>query len=254
MRLVAFCEARGDFDTLSGLVDRVLAGHATWIADLLDGGAEVAAAVRTWHGDTLLHQTEFFDLHGIRAYREALELRPIHGRFGGEPGAAGAAMARTAFQIVRELRRRHSDNPIDAVLLVWDTDDDLTRISGLEQARDLAWDFAIAIGCPHVERESWVLSGFEPRDEGERERLGTLRAEIGFAPNEHPHELTAKHDHDKKSVKRVLGFLTGGDRERETACWRDTPLATLRERGNANGLAAFLDEVAERIVPLCVRR
>jgi hypothetical protein len=239
MRLVAFCEASADFDTLSGLVDRVLAEQAAWIAELLEYEPE---GVRTW---------QVFDIHGVYAQRKELGLRAIQGHFGAVPGGPGAAMARTVFQVVRELRRREQ---IDGVVLVWDTDNDTTRRRGLELARGAgAWEFAIAIGCPHVERESWVLSGFEPRDAAERERCEAIRAEIGFAANEKPQELTAKHDHDKKSVKRVLTALTGGDRDREVACWRETPLATLRARGIDNGLTEFLTDVTEAIGPLCTR-
>jgi hypothetical protein len=45
-RWVMFCEARGDFRTASGLVDRVLrARGAAWLRDLLDGFPET---VRAW--------------------------------------------------------------------------------------------------------------------------------------------------------------------------------------------------------------
>lgn len=68
------------------------------------------------------------------------------------------------------------------------------------------------------------------------------------------HQLTAQGDHDahgaahKRSAKRVLEQLTGGDGEREQRCWRTT-LAVLRERGAENGLASYLAEVQERLRP-----
>jgi hypothetical protein len=41
----------------------------------------------------------------------------------------------------------------------------------------------------------------------------------------------------------VLAVLTGDDTDCEVRCWTEPPLATLRERGAATGLSAFLDEL-----------
>lgn len=48
----------------------------------------------------------------------------------------------------------------------------------------------------------------------------------------------------------MLSVLTGGDRERETACWLTTDLSALRGQGAANGLLHYLEEVEQRLVPL----
>jgi hypothetical protein len=62
--------------------------------------------------------------------------------------------------------------------------------------------------------------------------------------------LTAIHDHDKRSAKRVLKHLVHGDPDREANCWKETPLQILRSRGVQTGLREYLEEVEERLVPL----
>jgi len=48
----------------------------------------------------------------------------------------------------------------------------------------------------------------------------------------------------------VLDALTGGDPDREDACLEEPPLALLRQRGSKTGLALYLQEIEERLVPL----
>jgi len=47
-----------------------------------------------------------------------------------------------------------------------------------------------------------------------------------------------------------LDRLTDDDVMREGPCWRETPLEQLRQRGRETGLAAYLSEVEQRLVPL----
>lgn len=100
-------------------------------------------------------------------------------------------------------------------------------------------------------REAWVLAGFDPQSQDERDRLDNERQQLGFDPNLRAHLLTAADESAKRSAKRVLARLTGGDWDREEQCWTQAALATLRERGAGSGLADFLDEIVERLVPLC---
>ena len=66
--------------------------------------------------------------------------------------------------------------------------------------------------------------------------------------------LTAcKNDRAKKSPKRVLAALMANDGERQKACWLNTELHVLDERGRENGLADYLTEIRQRLVPLLVR-
>ncbi|WP_437302459.1 hypothetical protein [Sorangium sp. So ce388] len=138
-----------------------------------------------------------------------------------------------------------------AVLLVRDSDGkEAERRQGLEQARrDAAWPFEVILGVAHPMRECWVLAGFIPGTKQETASLGDLRKELGFDPTARSQELDASNKKAKKSPKRVLDRLTGGEDEREARCWTDPPLGDLRQRGKDNGLAAFLSEIEDRLVP-----
>jgi hypothetical protein len=205
---------------------------------------------RSWQPDG--KSRTYFDVHKLEDYCDEHEVRRHPGYFGGKPGAANARMARKAFLLTRRLRQK--GEPIAAIVLVVDMDGYAKdRKQGLEQARTAGdWtDFKIVIGCPDLEREAWVINGFEPQDEAERALILELRKELGFSPVERAHELTAQDDSSKKSAKRVLKVLTGGSRDREAACWMKTPLATLQKQGEGSGLTAFLAEVKDTIIPLC---
>jgi hypothetical protein len=109
----------------------------------------------------------------------------------------------------------------------------------------------IVIGLAVVERESWVLSGFDPTNAAETERLAAERQSLGFDPRVRCHELTAcTDDQAPRSPKRVLRQLSGDDRERERCCWTVASLDLLRQRGIENGLADYLKEIRDRLAPL----
>lgn len=251
MRLVAFCEAAADFQIASDLVDRLLRERGPgWVRDLLDTAPD---SVRSWRGDGT--GAKFFVLGRMAKYVDDLEVRVPQGHFGGEPGAADALMARTAFAIVRKLAKQ--DGGLHAVLLIRDLDDQPARRTGHIQARDevQTWaSFRIIIGAANPKREAWVLCGFEPENLDERARLDSLRQELGFQPHVHADQLDAKDEHAKRSAKRVLRALVDGDLAREVRCWTRTPLQTLRARGVATGLSGFLDELEHHLLPLATRR
>jgi hypothetical protein len=94
------------------------------------------------------------------------------------------------------------------------------------------------------------LCGFEPQDDAEQAALDALRQELGYWPHEHADRLTAQGERDTHNAKRVLRALLPVASAREAACWQATSLATLRARGTATGLTAFLDEVRGRLLPL----
>ncbi|WP_437720603.1 hypothetical protein [Sorangium sp. So ce861] len=252
MRLLLFCEAAADFRTVSALVDRVLHDEGpAWVRDLMPSHPE---AIRAWVSDG--QGRTFFDVHHLEAYRRDLQnVRFMPGHFDGKPGAAGAQTARNAFAIAREVKKRDPAAGVDAVFFVWDMDDQgEARRQGLAQARDEASrlaTFRIVLGCPDPMREAWVLAGFEPASDEERARLDEVRRELGFSPCQEAHRLRAKEEQAERSPKRVIRKLTGGDPEREARCSTDAPLARLREHGVGSGLHAFLQEVKERVAPLC---
>jgi hypothetical protein len=250
-RLLVFCESPVDFETIKGLVDRVLREQGPgWVRELLEGPSEDAQkGFRDWVPDG--EGRSYFDLHKLSTYASRHKIRVPQGHFAGLPGEAGALMGRTAFLVARELAL--SGTELDAVILVWDMDDQGTaRRTGLAQASTEARSlvsFEIVLGCPDPMREAWVLAGFEPKTEAERARLAAMRQELGFNPCEEAHRLDAKKEHARRSPKRVLDVLTAGEREREVRCWTEAPLLLLHARGTLSGLTTFLDEAAESLVP-----
>jgi hypothetical protein len=185
---------------------------------------------------------------------DELRVRSVRGHFNGKPGGAGASMARKAFLIAQALRKKVPDEPIDVVVLIWDTDQQRDeRRAGVAAARDAArqWKlFEIACGFPDPEREAWVLAGFDPCDDAERQSLEELHRDLGFSPVLHAVRLRDANDGAQRNIKRVLGVLTGGDPDREQRCWVEPSLSTLRDRGGETGLAAFLDEISAALLPL----
>jgi hypothetical protein len=233
-------EAEADLQVATGLADRVLVDVIDWLEP------DMLASQREWVFQTTdgcrLTWTEIKTLaieSGIR----------VHGHFDGEPGLPDAAAARRAvnflLKVVPELK---------AIVLVRDQDDQPDRREGLEQARrgDRS-GVEIVVGFAIVERESWVVSGFDPLDDLEKSRIAAEQQKLGFDPRMQSHELTAGKDNQAlRSPKRVLRHLCGDDpvRDRERQCWEDTSLDVLRERGTGNGLPQFLDEVRDRLGPL----
>jgi hypothetical protein len=239
------CEAKADKDTACGLADCVFRSK-------LGVSQDVMAQQRIWRG--LDASTEFLKWTDIKGLvRERLSRLPghlFHGHFGGQPASPDAHIGRRALLLLA-----HAAEPAAGVFLIRDDDRDKERRKGLEQAREEAvtkrgMRAAIVIGLAHPMREAWVLAGYEPQNDNERTGLKELRQETGFQPHEAAQNLTAKHDHDQNSAKRVLRKLTGGNQEREAKCWENPDLAKLKTRGAGTGLAEYLHEVEERIVPL----
>jgi hypothetical protein len=248
-----FCEAPADFQLASGLVDRVLRELApAWVAD----NFESPEVIRTWQPDGF--GRTYFDIHDLNRYMDRLQIRGVRGHFNGRPGRAGGAMARKAFLIAHAVTRTAPDKPIDAVVLVWDMDEQRDeRTQGVEAARDEAqrWArFQIVCGYPDPEREAWVLAGFEPCDDDEKRRLDALHRDLGFSPVHHAAQLRDRRKGALRDIKRVLEVLTGGITDRESRCWTEPSLATLRDRGTVTGLTAFLEDLEAAIPRLLAPR
>jgi hypothetical protein len=234
---IVVSEARADFEQATELADRVLLDAIDWLEEML------LDTQRRWVGD---------DPYGgrltwksIRRGAHALGIN-VRGHFDDKPGEPDAKSARRAIAYVRK-----RFNPIDAILLIRDLDDQPQRRQGLEQARDASRHVTVVIGAANVERECWVLSGFVPETDDETKKLESERQSLGFHPCERSHRLTAgKNNQAIRSPKRVLAILTAGNRERERRCWVGTPLTVLRDRGQQNGLADYLIDARDRLVPL----
>jgi hypothetical protein len=230
-RFVVVHESEADFNTATELADRVLVDAIDWLDEHL-----------------LVHQREWVgavDGHRRLSWKAIPQMaREIgikaHGHFDGKPGEADAAAARRAILYLLE-----AIPDLTAILLVRDQDDQPERRIGLDQAQaQYISRTTIIVGLAVVEREAWVISGFEPQTDEETARLEAEKRALGFNPCERSHELTAcKNDQAKRSPKRVLRQLSGTDPERERFCWNNTPIDRLRQRGGDNGLAAYLNEV-----------
>jgi hypothetical protein len=231
------CEATADRDTACGLADRVISNDVEWISD------EDLHYHRAWRG---LEATASHLLwRDIPELAKQANIR-AHGHFDGQPGAPDAHAARRALLLLKL-----SPHKPDAVALIRDDDRQTERRQGLEQARNATrLGVPILIGLAHLKRECWVLAGFDPCDSEEQERLKAVRKELGFDPATRAEELTAKHDHDLKSAKRVLALLIDSDRAREEDCWKKASLQTLEQRGKQTGLTDYLQEVRTLLVPL----
>ena len=239
IRIAVVYEAPADLEIATVLADRVLCEGSDWMEDYL-------AHKRTWLSTSAKGRS--LTWKGIK--RLALEAGvTAEGHFGRER-ESGSPDARAARRAILYLLREYPD--LDAVVLIRDQDDQPGRRHGLEQARsEEHGELRIVVGLAIVERECWVISGFDPRSPEEESRLQSERATLGFDPRDKSHELTAcKDDTAKRSPKRVLRALSDGDPERERRCWRDTPLSVLRDRGEHNGLADYLAEVHGRLAPL----
>jgi hypothetical protein len=239
MRIAIFCEAAADFATVTGLVDRVLVEEGPdWVREHLE--SYPPGSLREWVGGT---GESFFNVHHMdKDMSDRAILRP-RGHFQGRHGAPGALVAYNAFLLARSEASR--SGVVEAIILVWDMDDQPEeRRQGLRQGRDkIAGDVPMILGCPNLEREAWVLAGFVANNAMEHDRLVDERRTLLFDPCAEAHRLRDKDESAPRSAKRIVRRLTNEDFERESLCWTDTPLATLRERGEESGLRAFLDEI-----------
>lgn len=234
-QIAVVCEGPADVRLATELADRLLCQDIDWIE------REILDRIRQWRGvadgDLFLSWSKAVATakeHGFR----------VNGKFKDRSDYRAARCALLVLNLTRP----------DAVILMRDTDGDLTRQSSLEWARREAEreeNFPpVLLALPHTKRECWVLAGFEPQTESERRILEDLRQELGSDPRFNAETLSAAEPGARRNAKRVLEALTGGDQDRESACWAEGDLQTLRERGFATGLADYLDEIRNRLVPV----
>jgi hypothetical protein len=242
LSIVVICEARADQQTACDIADRVLSQAVDWMPP------EMLAHFRQWRG--LKKSEPFLAWKNVHTLAREANIR-INGHFDGQPGAHDAFVARRAMALLTT----QAERGIDAVVLLRDSDMDEGRREGLEQARVQTSGLGpILVGVAHSKRECWVLAGFDAANADEQARLATLRRELGFDPCLHAEELTATSPGAKREAKRVLSELTQGDYQREVVCWTQAPLEQLEARGAETGLASFIQEVREHLVPLWTGR
>jgi hypothetical protein len=239
-RFGVVCEARADQLTACGLADRVLTQEVEWL------DPEVRDTVYRWTGVTESSEVRFVRWQNVREELKRRGIKSLFGHFGGEIGQHDAYITRQALLLFASLERKP-----DAVLLVRDSDGDSSRRDGLEQARSTrAWPFQVVVALAHPKREAWVLASFEPSSPEEHERLRELRERLSLDPLLKSHELAAREHGAKTDIKRALHDLIKDEGDRERQCLEQTALTVLEQRGQQNGLAPFLAEVRERLVPI----
>ena len=246
LKLAIVYEAPADAKLGSCIADRVIVSCIEW----LHVDPDLLAYQREWITD---HKGVPFRWDRVDDLGRNINF-PIRGRFDDEKDYPDF---RAAVRVLRTIQFLFDD--IDAVVLIRDLDNQPERANGLEQAKnrfdEKSGAFRVVVGAAQTKRECWVLAGFFPRDDFEKGLLEEERRYLGFDPTTKSHELTAKNSEnkDKRSAKRVLKKLTQENLDREEECWTCTPLDELRSKGQTNGLADYLQQVEEVLVPM-VRR
>ena len=247
LKIAMVYEAPADAELGCCIADRVIVSCIAWLRD----DPDLLAFQREW---VLDHKGLPFRWGRVDDLARDINF-PIRGRFGDEKDYPDFKAAVRALRTIQYLF-----DDIDAVVLIRDTDDQPDRMNGLNQAKNRfdakPLGFRVLVGAAKTKRECWVLAGFIPNDEIERDLIRDAREQLGFDPTTSSHKLTAKNNEneDKKSARRVLRQLTRGDSLREEECWTQTPLELLKSKGKANGLAEYLTQVEEVLVPMIVRR
>jgi hypothetical protein len=172
----------------------------------------------------------------------------------GEPLKADGAISVKVLNLVRFLQRTRQ---IKAVLFIRDLDNQPERRQGLEQARLEQVNrqplLEIIIGTANPKREAWVLNGFVPLNQREKQILAEIKTRLTFDPCTESHRLrsTSLQEPDRmRNAKVIVEQLTDGDMRREQQCWEDTDLELLRERGIHTGLVDYIGEVEQRLPAL----
>jgi hypothetical protein len=231
--IAVVCEADADRRTAATITTKVLCTEIDWF------------------DESYLNFRGYYPADERLLWREVKELALANnivsiGFMNGLPASPDAHTTKKALMLFAR-----SEHQPEAVLLLRDSDNDTTRLDGLNAGRDAEpWPFPVVIGFAHTKRECWHLAGFQAKDEEERNRLEAITSELGFHPCRDSHLLTARSDPNnaKLSAKRVLSELVGDDFEREAECLQN--LTQLREHGAENGLSNFMLEIATRLVPL----
>jgi hypothetical protein len=245
------CEARADQLTACAIADRVMLQEIDWLTP------ESLEQVRRWRGAGSLSDEQFVRWQNVRKELARRGIPIIFGSFGEDAGGPDAYITRQALLLLASDPERCPD----AVLLVRDSDGDTNRRQGLIQAREnprvsrarsdtRPWPFQVVIALAHPKREAWVMAGFRPGNPDEEERLRMLKARLSLDPVQKSHELDAREHGAKTDIKRALRHLIPDDWNREQQCLEETPLDLLEQRGQDNGMAPFLAEVRERLVPI----
>jgi hypothetical protein len=234
------CEDNGHFSAVTCLVDATLVARHEWLDGILEH-------CRLWRGlteDAAWYKFDPSDAYDLRPFIIGGRKISMQGHIDGQPLKPEAGMWRKVL-----LMFCHRDPRPDVVILARDMDGYPERLAGIVQVRDgLPWPFKVAVAMADPEIEAWHVAGFTPEGPDEQGRLDALQRELSFDPTTQSHRLTAHPNDARTDAKRVLEHLCGADQRRREACLVDHII--LRQRGAANGMNAFLDEIDEHVVPV----
>jgi len=252
IEFVVIVESSADARTSTRLADRILVEKIDWLEpEMLQhlfqwSGLEAGTENSCWKNINQI----------IDNFQQSLGFRPpryLGHRKDGALKADGAA----AIKILNLVRFIQKTRQIEAVLLIRDLDNQPERRQGIEQARSEHIDrqpkLAIIIGTADRMREAWVLNGFIPSNQQEKQILQEITTELTFNPCEESHRLRSNswEEPDRiRNPKVVVEKLTGGRMEREQQCWEETSLEYLREKGDRTGLTAYIKEIEARLIPI----
>lgn len=254
VEFIVIVESGADARTATKLAERILVEKVDWLED------DNLQYFFQWSG--LENGTQHSCWSDIKKIideaKEQLKYKPA--RFLGHdskgvPLKADGAASIKVLNLVRFLQRTRQ---IKAVLLIRDLDNQPEqRREGLEQARsehiNRQPQLEIVIGTADRMREAWVLNGFIPSNQEEKQILEEIKSELKFHPCIESHRLREKSKTGPNRIRNpkvVLEKLTGEDMRREQQCWEDTSLELLRERGIHTGLTAYISEVEQRLVKI----
>jgi hypothetical protein len=176
--IAVVCEAEADRRAATLLSDRVLCETIEWVSP------ETLPYLRRYRG--LGDQDVYLKCSRVKNIASRLRVT-VHGFVDGEPRKPDAAMAERALLLLAM-----NEVPPGAVILTRDADKEQTRRDGYDQARGARrWPFVVIGGVAETKRECWILAGYEPRDDAEREILSRERKELGFDPLSSAEQLTA---------------------------------------------------------------
>ncbi|MCA9543668.1 MAG: hypothetical protein KC613_04740 [Myxococcales bacterium] len=218
------CEADADRAAATLLLDRVASDRHAWTSDLLT--TPQGESLRTVTG---IEPTEPFTPWAVLRERAGRAGLRLHGK----------GWRRQEARKALELVKRASPRPT-VVLLLRDADVHPERLEAMAEVRGHYPGLVVALGMPKPELEAWWLLavGIHQRPE----TLAEVRKTLGHDPTRTPERLNPKREDSKTSTKRVCGAL-GIDRPLAEAALAKVALAALEARGEACGLAGFLNEL-----------
>ncbi|HBQ98034.1 MULTISPECIES: hypothetical protein [unclassified Roseofilum] len=248
VEFIVIVEARADAEIGTKLAERVILETIEWL------DRDQLPYYFQWRG--LKENTEFSCWKNLKViidfFKQDLGYKPP--RFLGGKGRTlktDGAAARKVLNLVRFLQRQRD---IQAVLFIRDLDHQPERRQHLEDVRSEEISkkpkLEIIIGTPDRNREAWVLNGFIPGDEQERQVLEDMAQKLSFDPCLEAHKLRSPEPQELRNAKSVLEKLTGNDYSREQQCWEATDLEVLRERGEQTGLTPYLREIETGLIPI----